>query len=253
MVAGQSGRDYGTRARPNGDHLSSVAYTSLTRFRAAARPRAASLSDAFGSVTPPHKFVTVRTGGRAISVEKSRLRKSAPTSVNVTVGRGSRDYLTEREVERLIEAASRTGPGTGMPRPSWLPTATASEPRSWWRCDGTTSTSPLGACMCAGPRAGMPACIRYRPGKVGHCASSCAKPQRRPMSSSRNVVHLFPQPDISAWWPGRAWLRNSAFLSTPTCCGTPAGSSSPTTATTLAPSRPISGTVRSCPRSATRL
>jgi hypothetical protein len=34
MVAGQSGTDHGTRARPNGDHLSSVAYTSLTRSRA---------------------------------------------------------------------------------------------------------------------------------------------------------------------------------------------------------------------------
>ena len=35
-----------------------------------------------------------------------------------------------------------------------------------------------------------------------------------------------PQPDISAWWPGRAWLRNSPFPFIPTCCGTPAGSSS---------------------------
>ena len=37
-------------------------------------------------------------------MENARLRKSAPTSVNVTVGRRSREYLTEREVERLIEA-----------------------------------------------------------------------------------------------------------------------------------------------------
>jgi hypothetical protein len=33
-------------------------------------------------------------------------REAAPTSVNVTVGRRSREYLTEREVERLIEAAA---------------------------------------------------------------------------------------------------------------------------------------------------
>jgi hypothetical protein len=65
--------------------------------------------------------------------------------------------------------------------------------------------------MCAGPRAGTPACIRYRPGKVGRCASSFAKRPHHRTSSSRNVAHLFPQPDISAWWPGRAWLRNSAF------------------------------------------
>jgi hypothetical protein len=44
-----------------------------------------------------------------------------------------------------------------------LPTATASEPRRSWRRAGTTSTSPPGACMCAGPRAGMPACIQYQP------------------------------------------------------------------------------------------
>jgi hypothetical protein len=40
-------------------------------------------------------------------MENARLRKSAPTSVNVTVGRRSREYLTEREVERLIEAPLR--------------------------------------------------------------------------------------------------------------------------------------------------
>jgi integrase len=44
-------------------------------------------------------------------MEKSRLRESAPTSVNVTVGRRSREYLTEREVERLIEAAKQNRSG----------------------------------------------------------------------------------------------------------------------------------------------
>jgi hypothetical protein len=39
-----------------------------------------------GSVTRPNRFVTVRIGRRAISVEKSRLQERAPTSVNVTVG-----------------------------------------------------------------------------------------------------------------------------------------------------------------------
>jgi hypothetical protein len=38
MVAGQSGTDHGTRARPNSDHMSNVAYTSFTRSRTAARP-----------------------------------------------------------------------------------------------------------------------------------------------------------------------------------------------------------------------
>ena len=50
-------------------------------------------------------------------MENSQLRRPAPTSVNATVGRRGREYLTEREVERLIEAASRTGLGIGAPPP----------------------------------------------------------------------------------------------------------------------------------------
>jgi len=37
-------------------------------------------------------------------MENLRLREAAPTAVNVTVGKRSREYLTDREVERLIEA-----------------------------------------------------------------------------------------------------------------------------------------------------
>src|SRR4029077_18990296 len=53
----------------------------------------------------------VLLGGRAISMENSRLRRPAPTSVNVTVGRRGREYPTEREVERLIEAARQNRSG----------------------------------------------------------------------------------------------------------------------------------------------
>jgi len=48
-------------------------------------------------------------------------------------------------------------------------------------------------------KGGMPACIRYLHGKAGHRASSCGKRQHPHTSSSRNVAHRFPQPDISAW------------------------------------------------------
>ena len=44
-------------------------------------------------------------------MENSRLRQAAPTSVNVTVGKRSREYLTDREVERLIEAAKQNRSG----------------------------------------------------------------------------------------------------------------------------------------------
>jgi hypothetical protein len=44
-------------------------------------------------------------------MENLRLRDAAPTSVNVTVDRRSREYLTDREVERLIEAAKQNRSG----------------------------------------------------------------------------------------------------------------------------------------------
>jgi integrase len=40
-------------------------------------------------------------------MENARLRGRASTEANVTVGRRSREYLTEREVERLIKAAKQ--------------------------------------------------------------------------------------------------------------------------------------------------
>jgi hypothetical protein len=74
------------------------------------------------SVTLHTKSVTVRTGGRAVSVVNLRLRDAAP-SVNVTVGQRSREYLTDREVERLIEAAKHNRSGhrdaTRLPSRSW--------------------------------------------------------------------------------------------------------------------------------------
>ena len=44
----------------------------------------------------------------------------APPSANVTVKRPSRprEYLTEREVDKLIDAAGKTGGDIAMPLPS---------------------------------------------------------------------------------------------------------------------------------------
>ena len=44
-------------------------------------------------------------------MENSRLREAASAAVNVTVGKRSREYLTDREVERLIEAAKQNRSG----------------------------------------------------------------------------------------------------------------------------------------------
>ena len=78
-------------------------------------------------------------------MENSRLREAAPTSVNVTVGQRSREYLTDREVERLIAAAKQNR--SGHRDATAILVAYRHGPRSWWHCAGTTSTSPPGACM----------------------------------------------------------------------------------------------------------
>jgi type 1 fimbriae regulatory protein FimB/type 1 fimbriae regulatory protein FimE len=44
-------------------------------------------------------------------MENLRRREAASTAVNVTVGQRSREYLTDREVERLIEAAKQNRSG----------------------------------------------------------------------------------------------------------------------------------------------
>jgi hypothetical protein len=54
-------------------------------------------------------------------MENLRLHKRGPTSVNVTVGRRSREYLTEREVERLIEAAKQNRLYQGDNLGCWRP------------------------------------------------------------------------------------------------------------------------------------
>ena len=73
-------------------------------------------------------------------MENSRLRKAAPTSVNVTVGKRSREYLTDREVERLIEAAKQNRSGHRDATAILVAYRHGLRPRSWWHCAGTTST-----------------------------------------------------------------------------------------------------------------
>ena len=47
-------------------------------------------------------------------MENSRLREAASTSVNVTVGQRSREYLTDREVERAGSSSGRNTGAVGM-------------------------------------------------------------------------------------------------------------------------------------------
>ena len=134
-------------------------------------------------------------------MENLRLRKTASTSVNVTVGKRSREYLTDREVERLIEAAKQN------------------------RSGHRDATAIL---------------VAYRHG----------------LRASELVALRWDDIDLTT---GRLHVRRakggdaSVHPISATCCGMPAGSSSPTTATTLAPSKPISAIARSCQPCAIRL
>jgi integrase len=181
-------------------------------------------------------------------MENLRLHKSAPTSVNVTVGRRSREYLTDREVERLIEAAKQNRSGHRDATAilvAYRHGLRASEvvKLRWDDIDLTTGR------------------LHVRRAKAGDASvHPISARESRALRKLLREAPTSPYVFISergaplsaagyhAWWQGRVWLRNSPFSFIPTCCGTPAGSSSPTTATTLAPSKPTSATARSCPR-----
>ena len=185
-------------------------------------------------------------------MENSRLRKAAPTAVNVTVGQRSREYLTDREVERLIEAAKQNRSGHRDATAilvAYRHGLRASELVALRRDDIDLATGRLHVRRAKSGDASVHPISARESRALRKLLREAASPHT---SSSRSVARRCPQLDISAWLPGRAWLRNSRSSCIPTCCGMPAGSSSPTTATTLALSKPISATDRSCPRSATR-
>ena len=180
-------------------------------------------------------------------MENTRLREAASTSVNVTVGRRSREYLTDREVERLIEAAkeNRSGHRERHGHLGCLP--------PWPQSLGAGGVA-------LGRHRPHHRALALRRAKAGDASvhpisareSRALRKLQREAPTSPYVFISERRAPLSAagWWPGQAWPRNSPFSFIPTCCGTHAASSSPTTATTLAPSKPISATARSCPRSA---
>ena len=185
-------------------------------------------------------------------MENSRLRQAAPTAVNVTVGKRSREYLTDREVERLIEAAKQNRSGHRDATAilvAYRHGLRASELVALRWDDIDLATGRLHVRRAKSGDASVHPISARESRALRKLLREAASPHT---SSSRSVARRCPQLDISAWLPGRAWLRNSRSSCIPTCCGMPAGSSSPTTATTLAPSKPISATDRLCPRSATR-
>ena len=105
----------------------------------------------------------------------------APMAVNVTVDRPvrPRDYLTEREIERLIEAAGENRWGHRDATAILIAYRHGLRPASSWRCVGTTSTSRPASCTSGEPRAARPAFTRSVAGSCVPCGGSS---ERRPAS-----------------------------------------------------------------------
>src|SRR5262249_33002511 len=89
---------------------------------------------------------------------KSTSKKRTPTIVNLTV---KRRYLTEGEVDRLMDCARKHGRyGHRDATMILVATATVCGPRRSATCSGSRSSYPKAACTFTGSRTGLPAYIR---------------------------------------------------------------------------------------------
>jgi hypothetical protein len=170
--------------------------------------------------------------------------------INVTVGKRSREYLTDREVERLIEAAKQNRFGHRNATAILVAYRHGLKSLRGGRAGLGRHRHRHGAIACAqGQGRGCQCASDIGPGK------SALRKLLRESPASPYVFMSERRAPLSVVGYQRMVARAGVaakftFPVIPTCCGTPAGSSSPTTVTTLAPSRPISATARSCPRSA---
>src|SRR5215472_13280403 len=100
---------------------------------------------------------------------KSRPKKRTPNIVNLTV---NRRYLTEREVERLMNRA-RKHSRHGHRDATMILVAYrhACGPRRSATCNGSRSSYPKAACTFTGSRTAFPAYIRSAVTKCGLCVS----------------------------------------------------------------------------------
>src|SRR5499427_10032357 len=111
-------------------------------------------------LTVQEKYITYTVGDAGVRFirMKSTSKKRTPSIVNLTV---KRRYLTEREIERLMDCARKHG-RYGQRDATMILVAygTACEPRRSAICNGSRSSYPRAACMCSASRTGLPAYIR---------------------------------------------------------------------------------------------
>ena len=109
--------------------------------------------DALHAAAPPFTTVQKMYLTWSLDVEegrftpmKSRSKKRTPNIVNLTV---KRRYLTEREVERLIDCARKHG-RYGHRDATMILIATVGGPPRSATCNGSRSNSPRAACTFTG-------------------------------------------------------------------------------------------------------
>jgi hypothetical protein len=117
------------------------------------------------------RFVTVAIPNRSKTVQNPQAVERASTAANVTVNRHRpRQYLTEREIEKLMNAARNNRWGHRDA------TAILIAYRHGLRAGELVAPCAApGECTCVGPRAGLPACIQSEPRKAEHCEGYSGK------------------------------------------------------------------------------
>src|SRR5262249_24580757 len=167
------------------------------------------------------------------------LAREAPTAANVTV-KAPRDYLTEREVEKLMDAAKANRWGHRDATAILLAYRhglRASELMALRWDDIDFRTSKLHVRRAKGGTGSVhPLRAKELRAQAARCAR-CRKASGRPTSLCPSGWHRYRWPGISAWSREQERPQASASWSTATCCGTRPATSSPTMATTRARSR----------------
>jgi integrase len=174
-------------------------------------------------------------------MENTHVERRASKPVNVTVRSGRpREYLTEREIDKLIEAAKGNRWGHRDATAILLAYRhglRASELVALRWDDIDFSTSKLHVRRAKGGTASVHPLRAKELRALRRLLRETPEASGRPTSLCRSGWHRSPWRDISAWSREQERPQASASWSTATCCGTRPATSSPTMATTRARSR----------------
>src|SRR5262249_37099123 len=111
----------------------------------------------------------------------------------------TREYLTEHEVERLIDVAKRNRHGRRTLRWFLWPTGMACERPNWSTCGGIRSTSKPRPYTSAESRRALLACIPSSAMNCGRCGGYSASRTSHRSCSPRNAARRSTRPVSLAW------------------------------------------------------